>query len=134
MAQENKDLMVQYMEEVWNQGNLAAIPNYIHSQFAPSTARVAAFGTGPTVIEGLVKAFRSAMPNLRYAIHDVIGEADKVVIRVTAEGDHTAEVFGHTPAATRANQRPINGIIIARFKDGKIIEAWNQFDTISGQT
>ena len=56
---------------------------------------------------------------------DVVAEGDRVVARCSVRGKHTGESLGF--AATNA---PIQfeGIAIVRIKDGKIVEAWNQFD------
>ena len=55
----------------------------------------------------------------------MIAEGDKVVARCSVSGMHTGEQLGF--AATNAPVQ-FEGIAIVRIKDGKIVEAWNQFD------
>ena len=50
---------------------------------------------------------------------------NEVLIRCTVRGKHTGDSLGF--AATQA-QVEITGIAIVRIKDGKIVEAWNNFD------
>jgi predicted ester cyclase len=132
-ADHNKQAMTKYLEEVWNDGQLEAAHSYIHDDFRAPRSPIGELPPGPAAIKQLVGMFKQAMPSLKYKIHDIFGEGDKVCVRVSAQGKHEKELFGHSPEATAQHERPVNGIIIARFKDGKIIEAWNQFDTISGR-
>ena len=131
-VEHNKRAMTHYLEEVWNKGQLEATHSYIHEEFRAPRGPMGDLPPGPAAIKQLVSMFRTAMPTLHYKILDLIGEGDKVAVRVSAEGKHEKALLGHSPTDAAPHERPINGIIIARFKDGKIVEAWNQFDTISG--
>ena len=81
-------------------------------------------------VEGLKKTiamYRDAFPDLRITIEDQIAEGDKVVTRWTGTGTHQGEVLG-IPASGKTST--ITGIGIDRFEDGKIVEAWNNWDTL----
>jgi predicted ester cyclase len=55
----------------------------------------------------------------------MVGEGDKVVTRWTITAVHFGEFMGVPPT----NRRLImNGIIIDRFVDGRVVEAWESFD------
>jgi predicted ester cyclase len=58
-------------------------------------------------------------------VEDLIAEDDKVVARCSVRGKHEGEFLGR--AATGA---PVGftGIAIVRIENGKIVEAWNNFD------
>jgi predicted ester cyclase len=58
-------------------------------------------------------------------VEDTIAEGDKVAARCTVRATHAGDGLGFA-ATQRAME--ITGIAIVRVKDGKIIEAWNNFD------
>ena len=55
----------------------------------------------------------------------MIAEDDKVAARCSVRGKHTGDHLG-----VAASNAPVDftGVSIVRIKDGKIIEAWNNFD------
>ncbi len=69
--------------------------------------------------------FREAFPNIEVVVEDQIGEGDKVATRCSVRGKHTGDSLGF-----KATQAPVEftGMVITRIKDGKIAEAWNNFD------
>ena len=71
--------------------------------------------------------FRSAMPDLRVVVEDMIAEGDKVAVRYTLEGTHEGELFGVPPTGQRLS---IKSISVERVSDGKIIEHWRVTDSL----
>jgi steroid delta-isomerase-like uncharacterized protein len=125
-TEENKARSRRFFEEVWGQGNLAVIeeltaPSFIDHNAPPSL---------PPGLDGLkqfVVMYRSAFPDLRVSVEDLIAEGDKVVIRWTAHGTNTGPLFG-MPATGKV--ATISGITIERKVDGKTVEGWNNFDQL----
>lgn len=125
MSAENKALMRRWFEEVWNRGNGAAI-----AEMFVSDGKCYGFPDpdGFVGIEGFVethKNFRSAFPDIRIAIDDMIAEGDRVATRVTCTGRHTGEGLGFAATGQPAT---LKGVAIVRVEKGKIAEAWNYFD------
>jgi steroid delta-isomerase-like uncharacterized protein len=127
MTTENKQLFRRWFEEVWNQGSVEAI----HEMFAEDGI---AHGLsedpenpmrGPSDFKKFHAAFRSAFPDMIITVEDTIAEGDKVVARCSVRGKHSGGGLG-----IAATQTPVEftGISIVRIKDGKIAEAWNNFD------
>ena len=58
-------------------------------------------------------------------VEDLIAEADKVVARCSVRAKHEGDFLGRA-----ATQSPVEftGIAIVRIDNGKIVEAWNNFD------
>jgi steroid delta-isomerase-like uncharacterized protein len=73
--------------------------------------------------------FLAAFPDAHITDEDVIAEGDKVVRRYTTRGTHQGEtqMFG-PPTGKQIEQK---GITIHRIEDGKIVEEWEIFDTLS---
>ena len=129
MSEENKALVRRYFEEVWDKGNLDVAEELLTTNFV----RYGPTGTEGVVrgLEGfkhLVSMYRSAFPDLRIPIEDLIGEGDKVVIRWTARGTHQGELMGNAPTG---NQLSVTGILIGRVSGGKIEEEWVDYDTLN---
>jgi predicted ester cyclase len=90
----------------------------------PSRTRARASGR-----EGVREAFalfRKAFPDIQHSLEDVIGEGDKVVVRLRAWGTHRGALFGISPTGRRVEQ---SGIVIYRLREGRILERWAQADS-----
>ena len=100
-VEENKALIREIIEEVWNKGNLAAMDRY----FAPDYVDHTPFpgqGPGPEGYRQVVAAIRDAFPDLRLTLGDILGEGDKVAFRYTMEGTHQGGFMGMPPPASRS--------------------------------
>jgi steroid delta-isomerase-like uncharacterized protein len=128
MSEENKTLVRRYFEEIWDKGNL----NLIDELFTTDFVRHGPTGTegevrGLESFKGLVSTYRTALPDLRVPIEDLIAEGDRVVTRWTARGTHHGELMGNAPTG---NQASVTGILIDRISGGKIEEEWVDYDTL----
>lgn len=72
-----------------------------------------------------VEMYRAAFPDFRFTFEDQIAEGDRVCTRWTWRGTHTGEFMG-----IQATNRPVTmaGQTIHRLMDGKIEEAWFNYD------
>ena len=126
-AEDNKALIREVIEEVWNRGNLAAVDRY----FAPDYVDHTPFpgqGPGPEGYRQVVTAIRDAFPDLHLTLGDILGEGDKVAFRYTMEGTHQGHFMGMPPTGKPFS---VTGMIIARVADGKAVERWANLDTLS---
>lgn len=104
----NKEIARRYMEEIWNNGDMAVADELIAEDFVNHNP----FGPLPPDREGLkIAAAGSAAAPGNYAIDDIIAEGDKVAIRTPFHGDLNFEA-----------------IVILRIKDGKITDRWGYHD------
>ena len=63
--------------------------------------------------------------NIEVVVEDTIAEGDKVVARCSVRGKHVGDSLGFKATGAQAE---FDGITIVRVKNGKIVEAWNNFD------
>ena len=82
---------------------------------------------GPDVLKRMARMYRAAFPDLRITVDDVIAADDKVVLRWHSEGTHRGELAGLAPTGAHGS---VTGISIDRWKDGKVIEAWAEWDNL----
>ena len=127
MSETNKALMRRWFEEVWNHGRADAIGELmaddcvIHGLADASGTPV----RGAEAFRDFHRQFRGAFPNMNVTVADVIGEGDRVVARCDVRGKHSGDHLGF-----KATNNPVQftGIAITRIENGKIAEAWNEFD------
>jgi steroid delta-isomerase-like uncharacterized protein len=128
MSEENKAVVRREFEEILNHtGNLDAAdeifaPNYV--SYEPTSGEVRG-------IEGAKQFFatyRQAFPNLEHTIEDMVAEGDKVVVRFNARGTHRGDTEAFGPPTDKRME--ITGITIKRLSEGKIVEAWTNFDAL----
>ena len=123
----NKALIRRWFAEVWNKGRADAIPemlaeNAIVHGLSDDAAKPL---QGPAGFLPFHTQFREAFPEIKVIVEDGIAEGDMVVARCSVRGKHTGDSLGFM--ATQA-QVEFTGIAIVRVKDGKFVEAWNNFD------
>lgn len=80
---------------------------------------------GPDQLRTLVSGSFAAFADAKLVIDDMVAEGDKVATRWTLTGTHTGAFMG--TAATQ-KQIVVSGTVIDRFVDGRIVEAWENFD------
>jgi steroid delta-isomerase-like uncharacterized protein len=125
-AKENVDLMRRWFQEVWNEGKIETV----HDLLAPEAVGVgqAEPGTkihGPAEFLPFVERIRGAFPDINVVVDDAFGARDKVVVRWSATMTHQGDQLG-IPASGKPVR--ISGISIVRVRNGKIIEAWDNWD------
>jgi len=130
MADENKTLLRRWFEEVWNKGREESIDEMfaedgIAHGFADEGGNPL---RGPAGFKPFFRNFRAAFPDIEVIVEDTITEGDKIAARCTVRGKHQSDSLGF--AATQQKME-ITGMTIVRVRDGKIVEAWNNFDFMS---
>ncbi|MEK6230088.1 MAG: ester cyclase [Actinomycetota bacterium] len=126
MSDQNKDAARRWFD-AWNTGELDLLDEIVapdavdHDRYNPNAS------DGLEGAKRTVAMYREAFPDIAFTVDDVIAEGDKVVVRWTATGTHQGEIMG-IPAT--GNKSTVSGIGIDRFEDGKIVEAWNAWDTL----
>ena len=96
-------------------------PDYVgHDPSEPEEVR------GVEGVKEMIEASRRAW-NLRVTIEHQFADGDFVATRYTAHGRHDAEFMGIAPTGREGTA---SGICISRFRDGKIVEEWDNWDAL----
>jgi predicted ester cyclase len=81
---------------------------------------------------GFAQAFFDACPGLRHDLEELVGEGDKVSLKMTIRGTHTQPFMmpnGALPASGKAFEMPVMNLF--RFDSaGKVDEHWATFDML----
>jgi steroid delta-isomerase-like uncharacterized protein len=114
--------------EAWNSGELDVFDELIaadavdHDSQNPFTSE-----HGPGAPKKVASMYRAAFPDTHFTVEQQFADGDYVVTRWTATGTQDGELMG-MPATGKAIE--ISGIAIDRFRDGKIVESWGNWDTL----
>jgi steroid delta-isomerase-like uncharacterized protein len=127
MSENNKAIVRRFIEEVWNKGNLSVVdelftPNYEHHDVSSPD-----FGRGPESEKKRATLYRTAFPDLRLTIEDIIAEGETVMTRWSCRGTHKGDLSGITPTGKQFN---ITGVTIARLANGKLAEGYVNWDAL----
>jgi predicted ester cyclase len=76
---------------------------------------------GPQGFRNFYSAIRSALPDARYAVDDMVAEGDRVVVRWRLLGTHEGDFRGIAPTGRAI---VLEGIAIYRVEGGKLMERW----------
>lgn len=126
-APENEAAVRRTFEQVWNEGNLSAADELVHPDSVQHDPSMPEEGRGPEGLKHVVSMYRQAFPDLRLVIDDLFSADDKVVSHWHSEGTHRGELRGLAPTGRRVS---VTGMSINRFADGKVAEAWTQWDNL----
>jgi predicted ester cyclase len=113
-AEENK-AMVRRLLEAINTGNM----DVVDELFSPEVAGQA---------KQNYTAFRSAFPDWREEIVDVIAEEDKVVGRFKCSGTNRGEMMGIAPTGRHME---VDEVYFLRVENGKFVEFWGLEDNLA---
>jgi steroid delta-isomerase-like uncharacterized protein len=119
-----KELVMRFVEEFWNQGDLSAADRLMTSDVLihqPEVDGVAGFKAYNSLI-------RSAFPDWTSTPEELVVEGDTVVERWTGRGSHKGELMG---IAATERQVAVPGVVFYRVVSGKIAEFRGFFDQMS---
>jgi steroid delta-isomerase-like uncharacterized protein len=127
MSEGNKNVVRRLFEEVWNKGNLPLADELFASTYTHHDASTPDVGRGPESEKKRATLYRTAFPDLRLTIEDIIAEGETVMTRWSARGTHKGDLSGIAPTG---KQFIISGVSIARIANGKMVEGWVNWDAL----
>ena len=114
-------------EEVWNDRNIAAIDELVAADYVHHDPQSPKFSDGREGYKQLVAYYLNAFPDSHFTIDQEIHEGDTAVTRWTVTGTHKGDL-PTLPASGKTFS--VTGISVARLKDGKFLESWNNWDAL----
>jgi steroid delta-isomerase-like uncharacterized protein len=126
MPDSNVAMLRRWFESVWNEGR-----EDLMEQIASPDLIVHGVGGPKQEMRGLedfrhfYRQIRGAFPDLQIIVEDAIGEGDLAAVRWTAHATHSGGDLGFAPTGKRLT---ITGMTFTRFRDGKAIESWDNWD------
>jgi steroid delta-isomerase-like uncharacterized protein len=118
LTDKNALIVRRFLDETINQDQLETAAQFVWEDVVE---QVPFPGQGPG-LEGLkdvLRAMRTAFPDIHYSTEEQIAEGEKVLTRFEWTGTHRAEFLG-VPATGRAVK--VWGMVLDRLEDGRIKE------------
>lgn len=116
--------LIERLHEIWNTGDLAAIPDVFASDFVAHMPK----GWGKTDSrdghDGIGRAIarlRSGFPDWHEHVEDVVIDGDKVAVRYFSTGTHLGNFEGRPPTGRRLR---VDELSIFRIANGRVAEQW----------
>jgi steroid delta-isomerase-like uncharacterized protein len=123
--EENRELVRRFVDEVFVGGNAAAVDELVAEDFVPHTWP--STGDGRADLRQAMERVSMGLAEVEFTIEDMIGEGDRVAVRLASSATHVGDFMGLSPSG---NRYTIGEIHIFRIRDGQIVEHWHQLDAI----
>lgn len=124
--EENKKTVRRFYEEVLEKGNLAIIDEMVADNYKEHET-IPGIEPNKTGLKEWIKMTRSAFPDLKMEVEDMIAEGDKVAVMARMKGTHQGEFLGKKGTGRKLDM-PFVDVIL--FKDGKVMEHWGYTDNL----
>jgi steroid delta-isomerase-like uncharacterized protein len=130
MKKQYQTLVHEWFEEVWNQRNAQTIDRLLADDGIAHGITDASGNElrGPAAFKEFHQRFLNAFPNIVIKIEDTISEGNKIAARCTVRAKHEGNGLGF---AATGKQTEFTGMCIVYIRNGKIAEAWNNFDFLA---
>ncbi|HKH61215.1 MAG TPA: ester cyclase [Flavitalea sp.] len=111
-----------WYDEVWNNANKSKIDELMDENAVIHGLEIESEKHGPQAFHPFYENFRQGFPSVNVEIEPIITTDD-------AEAAHC------TVNATTSDGKKVtfNGLTVAKFRDGKLVEGWNAFDFLTMQ-
>jgi steroid delta-isomerase-like uncharacterized protein len=119
---ENKRNVAKLFESCFNRGDMGVLDELVSPEYIGEKG-----DKGPAGFKQVIAGLRSAFPDIRYTVEDVIAENDKVAVRWHWSGTHQAPFRGFPPTRKAFSN---TGTGIFRLQGGKIVAASLETDRL----
>jgi predicted ester cyclase len=126
-SEDAKDVIRRWNEQGWSGGQYDLAYEIISPNMIVHGAGGQAVGMGPDGLIDLIRTWRTAFPDGRMEIDDIIVEGDTVAIRNTWYGTQDAEFYGIPPTGKSV---AVTSVGIDRVQNGLVCEGWGELDMI----
>ncbi len=118
-AKENEAAVRRYIEECWNDHDLANIDELVSPDYLNHAAAAAEYRHG--AVRHILNWLFSVFPDHHFDIEDAVADGDKVAVRGTCSGTHRGELWGFPPTGGHFAVQQVHWFRVA---DGKLAEHW----------
>ena len=119
-ADDNKAAYRRFVDEI-NKGNIEGLDEFFSPDYVEHSAPPGA-PPGIEAIKGVFTMFRTAFPDVRFTIEDLVAEGDRVSTYVTGHGTHEGTFMGLPGSGVTATWSAFG---VNRYENGKIAEHWD---------
>jgi steroid delta-isomerase-like uncharacterized protein len=125
--EQNKKLLKNAVEEIWNKGNFDLLGDLITDDFVIHFPRPGEELRGPKNVKQFYSDMRQAFPDIHFTIKEQVAEGNKVVTHWSASGTHKGEFKGIPATGNKVN---FTAMDIDKIENGKVVECWTNVDEL----
>ena len=127
MSTEENKAVARKFYELFETGDLKMAEEVVAEDYVNLRA-IPGQTSGLAGLKEVIKSFRAGVPDIKFTIEEQVAEGDKVASRYSAKCTHQGDFLG-----VPGTGKPLNftGLVIHRLVDGKIKEAWLEFDMLT---
>ena len=114
-SEENKAMVHRLVDEVINEGDMCVLDELCAPELAEEMKR-------------MIASFRSAFPDWREEIVELVAEGNTVAGRFKCSGTHQGEFLGLPPSGKRME---VDEVYFLRVEDGKFVDLWGLEDDLN---
>jgi predicted ester cyclase len=118
MSEQNKQLVRDITEQIWNQRHLDQIPKFYAEDYAADYRPYAPMRHGHDAIRGMVERAVAAFPDYHEELHELIADGDMVVARLTISGTQKGQWGLLPPTGKRVE---FDEMVMLKVRDGKVV-------------
>jgi len=111
---------------IFNSGKLDELDKYFEANYQEHEVEPGQKG-GLTGLKESMTAFRTAFPDLKFTVNDIVAEGDKVWALITMTGTNSGSFMGQPPTGKSTT---FQGVDIVRITNGKAVEHWGFYDNM----
>jgi steroid delta-isomerase-like uncharacterized protein len=126
--QDAATLLRRWFDEIWNKGMIESVDELLaEDALMWGIGRPDQSSRGGAAFKEFYHRQRTAAPDVKINLDQVVQEGDMAFARWTATMTHTGEGLGIPPTNKAIS---LSGMSACRVRDGKMIEGWNIWDQI----
>jgi predicted ester cyclase len=126
-AEQSRELMRRITTEIWDEGRLDLIDQYIAENLIDHIEDPTLKGKGRERYRETAVRTRAAFPDFRNPLDLIVAEGDIAVSYGRNTGTNTGEFMGMPPTGKSID---VLSVGVLRFKDGQAIERWGFSDSL----
>ena len=126
MAGDNKEIARRLMEEPWT-GNFDVLEEFVDDNYIGYDPSMPEPMRGRKALKEFIQGYLAAFPDGGITVDEAIAEGDTVALRWTGRGTHEGQLMGIAPTK---KQITVTGISLMKFKNGKVVEDYSNWDTL----
>lgn len=116
-----KDLVASFYADIWNRGDLSAIPTLLREDFT-FRGSLGAERRGHDGFAAYVATVRGALADYRCDVLDLIAEDQRAFARMRFSGRHVGELLGFAPSGRKVEW--LGAALFTMGDDGRIGDLW----------
>jgi steroid delta-isomerase-like uncharacterized protein len=112
----------------WNTGDVSGLESALAADSMLFHYRGSSDYTSLAELERLISHWRSAFPDFRMELLDLVSDTGMVAARVRYSGTHQGVWFGVPPTGRSVS---VDEMMFFRFENGQLVELWEVDDQLS---